>query len=97
MPSKKYYTDLEKEKIYAVEELKESIMALERDVTRIHQNLKRIAREIYYLYDAMTPEEIEESSESSSPEEMVEEIVVSKEKKDKFYKPKKAKRSQRID
>ena len=66
MPSKKYYTDLEKEKIYAVEELKESIMTLERDVTRIHQNLKRIAREIYYLYDAMTPEEIEEFEESDS-------------------------------
>ncbi len=43
MPSKKYYTDLKKEKIYAVEKLKESIIALERDVTRIHQNLKRIA------------------------------------------------------
>ena len=45
----------------------------------------------------MTPEEIEESSESSSPEVMIEEIVVSKEKKDKFYKPKKAKRTQRIE
>ena len=41
-------------------------MTLERDVTRIHQNLKRIAREIYYLYDAITPEEIEEFEESDS-------------------------------
>ncbi|CAG8643347.1 16801_t:CDS:2 [Funneliformis mosseae] len=31
MPSKKYYTDLEKGKIYAVKELKESIMILECD------------------------------------------------------------------
>ena len=38
-----------------------------------------------------------ETSESSSPEEMVEQIVVSKEKKDKFYKPKKAKRTQIIE
>ena len=66
MPSKKYRTYYsEKEKIYAVEELKESIMALERDVTRIHQNLKRIAREIYCLYDAMTPEEIEEFEDNA--------------------------------
>jgi hypothetical protein len=36
MPSKKYYTNLEKEKIYAVEELKESIMVLEHDVTKIY-------------------------------------------------------------
>ena len=66
MPSKKYYTDLEKGKIYAVEKLKESIMSLERDVTKIHQNLKRIAWEIYYLYDAITPEEIKEFEKSDS-------------------------------
>ena len=40
MTSKKYYTYLEKEKICAIQD---SIIALERDVTRIHQNLKRIA------------------------------------------------------
>ena len=44
MPSKKYHTYYsEKEKIYAIEKLKESIMALKHDVTKIHQNLKRIA------------------------------------------------------
>jgi hypothetical protein len=96
MTSKKYYTYSGKEKICAIQEIKDSIIALERDVTKIHQNLKSIGRKIYYLYDAMTPEEIEESSESSSPEVIIEEIVVSKEKKDKFYKPKKAKRTQRI-
>src|SRR5436305_3771994 len=73
MPSKKYRTYYsEKEKVYATQEIKENIIALERDVTKIHQNLKRIGREIYYLYDAMT-----ESSESSSSESEVEEIVAS--------------------
>jgi hypothetical protein len=98
MPSKKYYTYSEKEKICAIQEIKDSIIALERDVTKIHQNLKSIGQEIYYLYDAMSgPFEttsFSESSESSSPEEMVEEIVVSKEKKDK---PKKTKQTQIID
>ena len=74
---------MEKEKIYTIVNIKESIIALERDMTKIHQNLKSIAREIYYLYDAMTgPFEttsFSESSESSSPEVMIEEIVVSKE------------------
>ena len=92
MPSKKYYTYLEKEKIYAIQEIKDSIIVLECDVTKIHQNLKSIGQEIYYLYDAMTDSFestlFSESSESSSPEEIIEEIVVSKEKKDKFYKPK---------
>ncbi|CAG8826222.1 3823_t:CDS:1, partial [Gigaspora rosea] len=55
MPSKKFHTDLKN--IYTVEELKTSIMALEHDITKIHQNLKRIARKIYYLYEAMSPEE----------------------------------------
>ena len=68
MSSKKYRTYYsEKEKIYAVEELKESIMALERDITKIHQNLKNISREIYYLYDGMkfseSSEEFEESDD----------------------------------
>jgi len=56
MPSKKYHADLEKEKIYTIVNIKESIIALERDMTKIHQNLKSIAREIYYLYDAIIPE-----------------------------------------
>ncbi|RIA92571.1 hypothetical protein C1645_736281 [Glomus cerebriforme] len=66
MTSKKYYTYSEKEKICAIQEIKDSIIALERNVTKIHQNLKSIGREIYYLYDAMTPEEIEEFEESDS-------------------------------
>ena len=41
MPFKKYHTDLEN--IYAVEKLKKSIMVLEHDVTKIHQNLKNIS------------------------------------------------------
>ncbi|CAI2180784.1 10098_t:CDS:2 [Funneliformis geosporum] len=93
MPSKKYYTYSEKEKINAIQEIKDSIIALERDVTKIHQNLKNIGREIYYLYDAMSdPFEttsFSETSEFSSPEEIIEEIVVTKGKKDKCYKPKK--------
>src|SRR4051794_41567781 len=46
------YTTLfrsEKEKVYAIQEIKESIIALERDVTKMHQNLKRISQEICYL------------------------------------------------
>jgi len=39
MLSKKYFTYSEKEKIYVIQEIKESIIALERDVTKIHQNL----------------------------------------------------------
>src|SRR4051794_30559172 len=78
MPSKKYRTYYsEKEKVYAIQEIKESIIALERDVTKIQQNLKRIGREICYLYNAMP-----ESSESSSSESEVEEIVASE-----CYKP----------
>jgi len=38
-----------------------------------------------------------ELSEFSSPEEMIEKIVISKEKKDKFYQPKQAKRTQIIE
>ncbi len=69
MTSKKYCIYLEKEKISAIQEIKNSIIALEHDVTKIYQKLKSIGQEIYYLYDAMIPEEIEESSESSSPED----------------------------
>jgi hypothetical protein len=39
MPSKKYYTYLEKER-YMLFKRSESIIALERDVTKIHQILK---------------------------------------------------------
>ncbi|RIA94549.1 hypothetical protein C1645_734696 [Glomus cerebriforme] len=53
MTSKKYYTYSEKEKICAIQKIKDSIIALERDVTKIHQNLKSIGQEKYYLYDVM--------------------------------------------
>src|SRR6266542_968872 len=83
MPSKKYYTDLEKDKIYAVEKLKESIMALERDVTKIHQNIKRIGQEICYLYNAMTKSSESSSSKSSSAEAIT--IVEESEESDSDY------------
>ncbi|CAB4407856.1 unnamed protein product [Rhizophagus irregularis] len=57
MPSKKYYTNLEKEKIYTIVNIKESIIALKRDVTKTNQNLKTIVREIYYLYNAISSED----------------------------------------
>ncbi|PKK58303.1 hypothetical protein RhiirC2_796538 [Rhizophagus irregularis] len=67
-----YYS--EKERVCAIQEIKEKIIALEHDVIKIHKNLKRIGREIYYLYDAMSP--FSKSSESSSSEKMIEEIPV---------------------
>jgi archaellum component FlaC len=69
MPSKKYYTYSEKEKVYTIQEIKENIITLERDITKIHQNLKNIGREINYLYDAMTKSSESSTSESSSAEE----------------------------
>ncbi|RIA80759.1 hypothetical protein C1645_745015 [Glomus cerebriforme] len=57
LPEKYQNEYSEKEKIYTIVNIKESIIALERDVTKIHQNLKTIAREIYYLYNAMAPED----------------------------------------
>ena len=70
MPSKKYRTYYsEKEKVYTIQEIKENIIALERDVTKIHKNLKSIGREIYYLYDAMTESSESSTSEPSSAEE----------------------------
>ena len=61
-----YYS--EKQKVYAIQEIKENIIVLERDVTKIHENLKSISREIYYLYDAMTESSESNSSKSSSAE-----------------------------
>jgi len=70
MPSKKYRTYYsEKEKVYAIQEIKENIIALECDITKIHKNLKSIGREIYYLYDAITESSESSTSESSSAEE----------------------------
>ena len=70
MPSKNYRAYYsEKEKEYVIQEIKENIIALERDVTKIHKNLKNISRKIYYLYDAMTESSESSSSESSSAEE----------------------------
>ncbi|CAG8715974.1 16755_t:CDS:2 [Funneliformis mosseae] len=68
MPSKTNYTDSEKERIYTIVNIKESIIALEHDVTKIHQNLKRIAREIYYLYKDMAPEDFEKMLRSDIDE-----------------------------
>ena len=69
MPSKKYYTDSEKKKnIYTIVNLKNSIIELERDVTKIHLNLKTIAREIYHLYNDMVPEDFEKMLRSNIDE-----------------------------
>ncbi|PKK56950.1 hypothetical protein RhiirC2_798968 [Rhizophagus irregularis] len=43
-------------------------VALERDVTKIHQNLKTIAQEIYYLYNAIAPEDFEKMLRSDIDE-----------------------------
>ncbi|CAG8436090.1 5510_t:CDS:2, partial [Funneliformis mosseae] len=70
MPSKKYRTYYsEKEKDYTIQDIKENIIALERDITKIHQNLKSISREIYYLYDAMRESSESSTSKFSSAEE----------------------------
>ncbi|CAI2195118.1 7948_t:CDS:1, partial [Funneliformis geosporum] len=70
MSSKKYRTYYsEKEKVYAIQEIKENIIALECDITKIHQNLKSIGRKINYLYDAITESSESSTSESSSAEE----------------------------
>ena len=69
MPSKKYHTYYsEKEKVYAIQEIKKNIITLERDVTKIYQNLKIISRKIYYLYGVMIESSEFSSSESSSSE-----------------------------
>ncbi|GBC44631.2 hypothetical protein GLOIN_2v1778545 [Rhizophagus irregularis DAOM 181602=DAOM 197198] len=59
LPEKYQNENSEKEKIYTIVNIKESIIALERDITKIHQNLKTIAREIYYLFNAMAPKDFE--------------------------------------
>ena len=69
MPSKKYYTDSEKRKnIYTIVNLKNAIIELERDVTKIHLNLKTIAREISHLYNDMVPEDFEKMLRSNIDE-----------------------------
>ncbi|GES81400.1 hypothetical protein GLOIN_2v1778545 [Rhizophagus clarus] len=68
MPSKTNYTDSEKERIYTIVNIKESIIALEHDVTKIHQNLKRITWEIYYLYKDMAPEDFKKMLRSDIDE-----------------------------
>ena len=86
MPSKKYRTYYsEKEKVYAIQEIKENIITLECDVTKIHQNLKNIGQKIYYLYDAMTESSESSSSESSSAEAIT--IVKESEESDSDYTP----------
>ena len=68
MPSKKYYTNSEKRNICTIVNLKNSIIELERDVTKIHLNLKTIAREIYHLYNDMAPEDFEKMLRSDIDE-----------------------------
>ena len=85
MTSKKYCIYLEKEKISAIQEIKNSIIALEHDVTKIYQKLKSIGQEIYYLYDAMTESSESSSSESSSAEAIT--IVEESEESDSDYTP----------
>src|SRR5947207_3412787 len=86
MPSKKYRAYYsEKEKDYAIQEIKENIIALEHDVTKIHQKIKRIGSEIYYLYDAMTESSESSSSEPSSAEAIT--IVEESEESDSDYTP----------
>ena len=68
MPSKKYCT-YSKQRKDTVEGLKDSLIELEHDITKIHQKLKSICREIYFLYDAMP------FSESSEESEEIEEVA----------------------
>ncbi len=79
MPFKKYYTDLEKSNIYTIENIKKFIIKLKYDVTKIHQNLKNISWEIYYLYDSMKfSKSSEEFKESDNYTEIYEKINHSK-------------------
>ncbi len=64
MSSKKYYIDFKK--IYIVEKFKESIIALEYDIIKIYQNLKRIIWEIIYLYNIIIFKKFKKSEESNS-------------------------------
>ncbi|RIA93135.1 hypothetical protein C1645_819763 [Glomus cerebriforme] len=68
LPEKYQNEYSEKEKICTIVNIKESIIALECDVTKIYQNLKTIAREIYYLYNAMAPEDFEKMLRSDIDE-----------------------------
>ena len=68
MPSKKEHH------IYAIEELKKSILELESDMTKLHINLKKIARKIYYLDNSMIAflESYEESESDFESDKSVE-------------------------
>ncbi len=82
MPSKKYYTDLEKSNIYTIENIKVSIIKLKHDITKIHQNLKNILWEIYYLYDDIKfSESFEEFEESNDCADIYKKINHPKKKK----------------
>jgi hypothetical protein len=95
MSSKNHYTDLEKEMIYTIVNIKESIKTLEHDVTKIHQNLKRIAREINDLSRDNGESFYNSDSESSSSEETIT-IVERYEKSDSDYTPCKARPEKKI-
>ncbi len=64
MSFKNYYTDLKKERIYTIVNIKDSIIALEWDITKIYQNFKRIVWKIYYLYKVMLFENFEKMLKS---------------------------------
>ena len=68
MPSKKEYL------IYDIEELKKSILEFEHDMTKLHINLKKIARKIYYLDNSMIAflESYEESESDFESDKSVE-------------------------
>ena len=75
MPSKKYCT-YSKQRKDTVEGLKDSLIELKHDITKIHQKLKSICREIYFLYDAIpfseSSEESEEIEEGSQRDQVAE-------------------------
>ncbi|RGB30774.1 hypothetical protein C1646_764921 [Rhizophagus diaphanus] len=62
------YEEAEKRAIRAKLPEKYQNKSLEHDVTKIHQNLKRIAQKIYYLYKDMAPEDFEKMLRSDIDE-----------------------------
>ena len=70
MPSKKYCT-YSKQKKDTVKGLKDSLIELEHDITKMYQKLKSICCEIYFLYDAMPFSESSDESEESNDHEYI--------------------------
>ncbi|PKY47805.1 hypothetical protein RhiirA4_473504 [Rhizophagus irregularis] len=63
MSSKKYHIYSVRRRVFTDKDLKESFISLERNVSKIHQNLKNISLEIYCLYAISSEEEFEERIE----------------------------------